>query len=101
MTANDNTQLSTAAALIDVSAMAGNSTASFTHSLGSKNLIVQMYDTTSGLIVHADVDHTSNNAISITFANTGTELAALGIGDIRVVVIDAKNGVSDSTVSYS
>ena len=96
-----NTQLSTAAALIDVSAMAGNSTASFTHSLGSKNLIVQMYDTTSGLIVHADVDHTSNNAISITFANTGTELAALGIGDIRVVVIDAKNGVSDSTVSYS
>lgn len=101
MTANDNTQLSTAAALIDVSAMAGNSTASFTHSLSSKNLIVQMYDTTSGLIVHADVDHTSNNAISITFANTGTELAALGIGDIRVVVIDAKNGVSDSTVSYS
>ena len=101
MTANDNTQLSTAAALIDVSAMAGNSTASFTHSLGSKNLIVQMYDTTSGLIVHADVDHTSNNAIAITFANTGTELVALGIGDIRVVVIDAKNGVSDSTVSYS
>jgi hypothetical protein len=97
----NNTQLSTAAALIDVSAMAGNSTASFTHSLGSKNLIVQMYDTTSGLIVHADVDHTSNNAISITFANTGTELVALGIGDIRVVVIDAKNGVSDSTVSYS
>ena len=96
-----NTQLSTAAALIDVSVMAGNSTASFTHSLGSKNLIVQMYDTTSGLIVHADVDHTSNNAIAITFANTGTELAALGIGDIRVVVIDAKNGVSDSTVSYS
>ena len=101
MTANDNTQLSTAAALIDVSAMASNSTASFTHSLGSKNLIVQMYDTTSGLIVHADVDHTSNNAISITFANTGTELVSLGIGDIRVVVIDAKNGVSDSTVSYS
>ena len=101
MTANDNTQLSTAAALIDVSAMAGNSTASFTHSLSSKNLIVQMYDTTSGLIVHADVDHTSNNAISITFANTGTELVSLGIGDIRVVVIDAKHGVSDSTVSYS
>ena len=96
-----NTQLSTAAALIDVSTMAGNSTASFTHGLASKNLIVQMYDTTSGLIVHADVDHTSNNAISITFANTGTELVALGIGDIRVVVIDAKNGVSDSTVSYS
>jgi hypothetical protein len=96
-----DTQLATAAALIDVSAMAGNSTASFTHSLGSKNLIVQLYDTTSGQIVHADIDHTSNNAISITFALTGTELVADGIGDIRVVVIDAKNGLSDKTVSYS
>jgi len=32
-----NTQLATAAALIDVSAMASNSVASFTHSLGTKN----------------------------------------------------------------
>jgi hypothetical protein len=96
-----NTQLSTAAALIDVSAMAGNNTASFTHGLSSKNLIVQMYDTTSGLVVFADVDHTSNNAISITFSQTGTEMVADSIGDIRVVVIDAKNGLSDKTVSYS
>ena len=81
--------------------MAGNDTASFTHNLGSKNLIVQLYDTTSGLVVHADVDHTSNNAISITFAATGTALASAGIGDIRVVVIDAKDGLTDKTVSYS
>jgi len=96
-----NTQLATAAALIDVSAMASNSVASFTHSLGTKNLIVQMHDTTSGLIVHADVDHTSNNAIAITFAQTGAQLVTAGIGDIRVVVIDAVNGVTDKTVSYS
>ena len=96
-----NTQLATAAALIDVSAMAGNSTASFTHGLTSKNLIVQLYDTTSGFLVHADVDHTSNNAIAVTFAMTGTELVANSIGDIRVVVIDAKNGLVDKTVSYS
>ena len=100
-TTNTNTQLATAAALIDVSVMAGNSTASFTHNLDSKNLIVQLYDTTSGLVVHADIDHTSKNAISIIFALTGTELAAEGIGDIRVVVIDAKDGLSDKTVSYS
>jgi len=60
-----------------------------------------MHDTTSGLIVHADVDHTSNNAIAITFAQTGAELVTAGIGDIRVVVIDAVNGVTDKTVSYS
>jgi hypothetical protein len=96
-----NTQLATAAALIDVSAMDGNNVASFTHSLASQNLIVQMYDTTSGLVVHADVDHTSTNAIAITFANTGAELVTAGFGDIRVVVIDAVNGVTDKTVSYS
>ncbi len=92
-----NTQLSTAAALIDVSVMddtATNRTASFTHGLASQNLIVQMYDTVTGQVVYADVDHTSTSAISITFASIPTN-------DIRVVVIDAKNGLTDKTVSYS
>lgn len=92
-TVTDN-QLATAAALIDVSAMGSNTTASFTHSLASKNLIVQMYDVTTGEVVFADVDHTSINSISIIFAQTPTN-------DIRVVVIDAKNSVADSTVTYS
>lgn len=98
---NTDNQLATAAALIDLSVMAGNSTASFTHGLASKNLIVQLYDVTSGLVVHADVDHTSNNAISVIFGRTGTQMIAQGINDIRVVVIDAKNGLTDKTVSYS
>ena len=89
-----NTQLATAAALIDVSAMGSNTTASFTHSLSSKNLIVQLYDVTTGEVVFADIDHTSNNAISVIFASTPTN-------DIRVVVIDAKNGLTDKTVTYS
>jgi hypothetical protein len=91
---NTDNQLATAAALIDVSAMGVNTTASFTHGLASKNLIVQMYDVTTGEVVFADVDHTSINAISIIFAQTPTN-------DIRVVVIDAKNSVADSTVTYS
>ena len=98
---NTDTQLATASALIDLSVMAGNSTASFTHGLASKNLIVQLYDVTSGLVVHADIDHTSNNAISVIFGRTGTQMIAQGIDDIRVVVIDAKNGLTDKTVSYS
>jgi hypothetical protein len=96
-----DTQLATASAKVDVSAMAGNDTASFTHSLASKNLIVQLYDETSGLVVHADVDHTSINAIAINFAHTGAQMVTAGIGDIRVVVIDAVHGVTDKTVSYS
>ncbi len=47
-TTDTNPKLYTAAALIDVSVMddtATNRTASFTHGLASKNLIVQMYDT--------------------------------------------------------
>lgn len=91
---NTDTQLATAAALIDVSAMGANTTASFTHGLASKNLIVQLYDVTTGEVVFADIDHTSNNAISVTFATTPTN-------DIRVVVIDAKDGITDSTVTYS
>ena len=91
---NTDTQLATAAALIDVSAMGVNTTASFTHGLASKNLIVQLYDVTTGEVVFADIDHTSNNAISVIFASTPTN-------DIRVVVIDAKNGLTDKTVSYS
>ena len=89
-----DTQLATAAALIDVSAMGANTTASFTHGLASKNLIVQMYDVTTGEVVFADIDHTSNSAISIIFSSTPTN-------DIRVIVIDAKNGLTDKTVSYS
>ncbi len=92
--AGSNTQLATAAALIDVSAMGTNTTASFTHGLDSKNLIVQIYDVTTGELVYADVDHTSNAAISVIFAVTPTN-------DIRVVVIDAKDGLTDKTVTYS
>ncbi len=91
---NTNTQLATAAALIDVSDGSFNTTAAFTHGLTSKNLIVQLYDVTTGEVIFADIDHTSNNAISIVFATKPTN-------DIRVVVIDAKNGLSDKTVSYS
>jgi hypothetical protein len=92
--AGANTQLATAAALIDVSAMGSNTTASFTHGLSSKNLIVQIYDVTTGELVYADIDHTSDDAISVIFATTPTN-------DIRVVVIDAKNGLTDKTVSYT
>ena len=71
-----------------------NTTASFTHGLESKNLIVQLYDVTTGEVVFADIDHTSNDAISVVFATKPTN-------DIRVVVIDAKDGLTDKTVSYS
>ena len=99
-TVTDN-QLATAASLIDVSAMAGNNNANINHALGSKNLVVQLYDTSSGLMVFADVDHVDTNNVKMTFAQTGTEMVAAGIGDIRVVVIDAKNGLTDITPTYS
>jgi hypothetical protein len=95
-----DTQLATAASLIDLSVMATASSATITHNLASKNLIVQMYDITSGLVVHADVDHQNNNTITVTFALTGDQMIANSIGDIRVVIIDAKNGLTDITPSY-
>ena len=94
-----NTQLATASALIEATSLGTNSTASFTHGLNSKNLIVQMYDVTTGLVAVGDIDHTSNSAITITFATpaSGNTLS----NDIRVVVIDAKNGLTDKTVTYA
>ena len=97
---NTNTQLATAAAKVDVSVMDTNNVASFSHNLTSRNLIVQLYDETSGQVVHADIDHTSTDAIAITFAKTGAQMVTAGIRDNRVVVIDAVHGVSDSTVTY-
>jgi hypothetical protein len=96
-----NTQLATAAAVIDVSAMAGNNNATIDHSLTSKNLVVQLYDTTSGLTVMADIDHVDTDTIKVTFSQTGTQMVAASIGDIRVIVIDAKHGLSDITPTYS
>jgi len=95
-----NTQLATAASLIDLSVMNTSSQATITHNLSSKNLIVQMYDTTSGLVVFADIDHVNNNTITITFADSGANMVTAGIGDIRVVIIDAKNGLTDITPGY-
>ena len=91
---NTDNQLGTAASLIDVSNMGSNTVAAINHALDSKNIIVQMYDTVTGNIVFADVDHTDDNNVSITFAVTPTN-------DIRVVFIDAKDGLSDITPTYS
>jgi hypothetical protein len=52
-------------------------------------------------MVFADVDHVDTNNVKMTFAQTGTQMVAAGIGDIRVVVIDAKNGLTDVTPTYS
>lgn len=43
-----------------------------THNLGTKDVIVQLYDTNSDETVYADVDRTSVNQVGITFATTPT-----------------------------
>ena len=40
-----------------------------THSLGSRAVMVQLYDA-SGITIYADVERTSNNIVQITFNNT-------------------------------
>lgn len=92
-----NTQLQTKHALIDVSVMDNtltNRTAEITHNLNSNYVIVQMYDTTTGEVVYADIDHVSNARVDITFS-------AIPSNDIRVVMIDADTNISAGSVSYS
>lgn len=94
---NTNTQLQTKHALIDVSVMddtSTNRTAEITHNLNSSYVIVQMYDTTTGQVVYADIDHVSGNRVDITFSS-------IPANDIRVVMIDAITGITAGTVNYS
>ena len=54
-------------------------TATITHSLGTKDVIIQLYDVTTDETVYADVERASTNTATITFATTPTN-------SIRVLV---------------
>ena len=54
-------------------------TATVTHSLGTKDVIIQLYDVTTNETVYADVERASTNTATITFASTPTN-------SIRVLV---------------
>jgi hypothetical protein len=43
-----------------------------THSLGTKDVIVQLYDVVTDETVYADVDRTSTSQVTVTFASTPT-----------------------------
>jgi hypothetical protein len=47
-------------------------TATITHSLGSKDVIIQLYDVTTNETVYADVERGSTSEATITFAATPT-----------------------------
>lgn len=66
-----NTETSFAATITD--------TANVQHGLGTQDVIVQLYDVTTGETVYADVDRTGANDVYITFATTPTN-------SIRVLV---------------
>lgn len=50
-----------------------------THNLGTKDVIVQLYDTDNEMTVFADVDRSSDDTVTVGFASTPTN-------DIRVLV---------------
>jgi hypothetical protein len=54
-------------------------TATVSHGFGTRDLIVQLYDTVTYETVYADVDRISTNQVTITFATTPTN-------SIRVLV---------------
>jgi hypothetical protein len=54
-------------------------TATITHGLGTKDVIIQLYDVTTDETVYADVDRISTTQATITFASTPTN-------SIRVLV---------------
>jgi len=97
-----DTQLATKEADIDVSntTFIANKRATINHALNSENVIVQMYDKTTGAVVHADVEHTSDGS-TISKNHVRIEFGVVPDNDIRVIMIDAKDGASSVTPSYS
>ena len=63
----------------------GATSATVTHNLGTRNVIVQLYDTSSYDTVFADVVRTDTNTVTLGF---GTAPAA---GDIKVLITTADN----------
>ena len=92
-----NTQLVTKSALIDVSVMDDTAThraASIAHNMDSEKIMVQLFDISTGGVVFADIVHVDENTVKITFASIPTN-------DIRVLMIDLKDTLSDLTPTYS
>ena len=76
------TSVATAAGLLNGStsfAATITATGAVTHNLGTKDVIVQLYDVTTFDTVYADIDRTSINAVTVTFGNAPTN-------SIRVLV---------------
>ena len=76
------TSVATAAGLLNGStsfAATITATGTVTHNLGTKDVIVQLYDVTTFDTVFADVDRTSDNVVTVTFGSTPTN-------SIRVLV---------------
>ena len=57
----------------DSSASPGSYSEAVTHNLGSRDVIVQLYDTSSYETVHADVVRTDANTVTLTFAAAPTD----------------------------
>jgi hypothetical protein len=97
-----DTQLATKEADIDVSdtTFIANKRATINHALNSENIIVQMYDKTTGAVVHADVEHTSDGS-TISKNHVRIEFGVVPDNDIRVIMIDAKDAATSVTPSYS
>jgi len=84
----------TVSALIDVSSMGSNTTASIVHNLNSSYIIVQMHDVTTGEVIFADIDHISSSTTNIIFSSTPTN-------DIRVNIISLGDHLVTATPTYS
>jgi effector-binding domain-containing protein len=97
-----NTQLATVETDIVVSnaTFITNKRATINHTLNSENVVVQMYDKVTGQVVHADVEHTSDGS-TISKNHVRIEFGVVPANDIRVIMIDANDGATSVTPSYS
>ncbi len=77
-----------------------NKRATINHALNSSHIVVQMYDTVTGAVVHADVEHTSDGS-TISKNHVRIEFAVVPSNDIKVIIIDVRDDALALNPSYS
>ena len=88
--------------IIDVSSLTDTLTVTIPHNLGTADVIVQMYDTTTEANVYADIARTTDDMSTASTSSISIDFgAAAPPNDIRVLITSLAGASASGTVAYT
>ena len=97
----DTLSAKTVVGIIDVSSLTDVLTVTIPHSLGTADVMVQMYDTVTEATIFADVGRTTDNMSTASTANVSIDFASAPPNDIRVIITSLAGASASGTVAYT